>query len=165
MLFAYLIEHVEHDAGIEQISHRLQVCKLSNHFMKLNFLFRSQRSPSMLNLVFVGILQPWKPAGSARVLICSCCHHNFFCFISSVQRYDVFLKVASFWGKTWSYCSLSHLRARAVGANARERGSGGRGDFSFDGSEELVLQLLLDVGARLIVREDVAPDGQKLGGS
>ena len=53
----------------------------------------------------------------------------------------------------------------AVGANARERGSGGRGDCSFDGSEELVLQLLLDVGARLIVREDVAPDGQKLGGS
>ena len=47
----------------------------------------------------------------------------------------------------------------------RERGSGGRGDCSFDGSEELVLQLLLDVGARLIVREDVAPDGQKLGGS
>ena len=52
-----LIEHVEHDAGVEQISHRLQVCKLSNHFMKLNFLFRSQRSPSMLNLVFIGILQ------------------------------------------------------------------------------------------------------------
>ena len=52
-----------------------------------------------------------------------------------------------------------------MGANARERGSGRRGDFSFDGFDELVLQLLLDVGARLIVREDVAPDGQKLGGS
>ena len=43
-----IVLDVEHDAGVEQISHRLQVCKLSNHFMKLNFLFRSQWSPTML---------------------------------------------------------------------------------------------------------------------
>ena len=83
-----LIEHVEHDAGVEQISHRLQVCKLSNHLVELHLLFGSKRSPSVLDLIIISILKPGKPAGSARVLICSCCHHNFFCFISSVQRYE-----------------------------------------------------------------------------
>ena len=81
-----LIEHIEHDAGIEQVSHGLQVCKFCNHLMKLHLLFRSKRSPSVLDLIIISILKPGKPAGSARVLICNRCHHKLYIYV--VQRYE-----------------------------------------------------------------------------
>ena len=77
---ASLIEHIEHDAGIEQVSHGLQVCKFRNHLVELYFLFGSKRSPSVLYLVIISILKPGKPAGSARVLICNRCHHKLIIF-------------------------------------------------------------------------------------
>ena len=74
--FASLIEHIEHDASVKQVSHRLQVCEFSNHLMEFLLFFGRKWSPSMLFLVIIRILKPGKPAGSARVLICCCCHHN-----------------------------------------------------------------------------------------
>lgn len=48
--------------------------------MELLLLFGSKRSPSMLDLVIICILKSGKPAGSACVLICYCCHHNHIVF-------------------------------------------------------------------------------------
>ena len=75
-----LIEHIEHDAGIEQVSHGLQVRKFCNHLVELYLLFGSKRSPSVLDLIIISILKPGKPAGSARVLICNRCHHKLIIF-------------------------------------------------------------------------------------
>ena len=88
-----LIEHIEHDAGIEQVSHGLQVRKFCNHLVELHLLFGSKRSPSVLDLIIISILKPGKPAGSARVLICNCCHHKLSIF-TAVQRYEKDLNLA-----------------------------------------------------------------------
>ena len=74
------IEHIEHDAGIEQVSHELQVRKFCNHLVELHLLFGSKRSPSVLDLIIISILKPGKPAGSARVLICNRCRHKLIIF-------------------------------------------------------------------------------------
>ena len=75
------IEHIEHNAGVKKVSHGLQVCKFCNHLVELYLLFGSKRSPSVLYHILLGILKPGKPAGSARVLICNCCHHKLIIFM------------------------------------------------------------------------------------
>ena len=93
--FTCLIEHIEHDAGIEQVSHGLQVRKFCNHLVELHLLFGSKRSPSVLDLIIISILKPGKPAGSARVLICNRCHHKLIIFTRSKIR--IYFECSKFW--------------------------------------------------------------------
>lgn len=79
-LAARFQRRLTNDAGIEQVSHGLQVRKFCNHLVELHLLFGSKRSPSVLDLIIISILKPGKPAGSARVLICNRCHHKLIIF-------------------------------------------------------------------------------------